>query len=120
MEKTEVIPIGTSRFETAVLPKHFKNAEINFKPFKTLGVWFCYNAQETTSLNFQNKLDTMEKLMNIWTSRNLSLKGKILITKTLILPQITYLLSVCYCPVHILQKVDKLLFEVLWDKKRQK
>ena len=51
-------------------------------------------------------------------SRNLSLKGKILIIKTLILPQITYLLLVCYCPVHILQKVDK-LFEFLWDKKKR-
>ena len=117
MKKTEVIPIGTSRFETAVLTKHLKNVKINFKPFKTLGVWFSYNARETISLNFQDKLGTMEKLMNIWTSQNLSLKGKILIIKTLILPQITYWLLVCYCPVHILQKVDNLLLKKINIKK---
>ena len=62
----------------------------------------------------------METLLNIWRSRNLSLKGKITIMKTIILPQIQFLFSMIYIPDEILDKIDKLLFNYLWDCKRSK
>ena len=54
--------------------------------------------------NITKKLETMETLKNIWSTRKLSLKGKVVVLKTLMLPQVTYLLSVCYCPHYTLQK----------------
>ena len=37
------------------------------------------------------------------------------ILKTLILPKVSHLLSVCYCPYNTLKQVDKLFFEK-WQK----
>ena len=50
----------------------------------------------------------------------MSLIGKILILKSLVLPQINYLLSVCFCPMHMLKKMDRLLFKFLWENKPAK
>ena len=44
----------------------------------------------------------------------MSWKGKILI------PQIQYLLSSCYCPYSYLKKIDTLLFSFLWNNKISK
>ena len=47
----------------------------------------------------------MQKLVNIWTSRALSLKGKITIIRSLILPQIQFLFSMVFVPQEMLQKL---------------
>ena len=58
--------------------------------------------------------------MNIWQSRNLSLKGKVLIIKTLILPQIYHLISSLFCPSDMLKKIDKLILAFIWGNKPAK
>ena len=107
VEKTEVIPVGIYKFKNKALPKEISRIKINHGSFKTLGIWFSYNSKENVELNFEVKLKKMEIILNIWKKRSLSLKGKILIMKTLVLPQVNYLLSVCYCPDHILQRMIK-------------
>ena len=62
----------------------------------------------------------MENLLNVWKSRNLSLKGKITILKTLILPQIQFLFSMLYIPEIILEKIDSLMLKFLWNNKPPK
>ena len=120
VEKTEVIPVGIYKFKNKTLPKEISRIKINHGSFKTLGIWFSYNSKENVELNFEVKLKKMEIILNIWKKRSLSLKGKILIMKTLVLPQVNYLLSVCYCPDHILQRIDKMLFNFLWNNKKAK
>ena len=120
LEKSEIIPVGSSRFQNIYLPKIISKLTVNKNSFKTLGVWFSYNLNESISLNFENKLSSMETIINIWKCRKMSLKGKILILKSLVLPQINYLLSVCFCPMNILEKIDRLLFKFLWENKPAK
>ena len=62
----------------------------------------------------------MQTLVNIWKPRNLSLKGKITIIKTLILPQIQFFFSMIYIPEESLKTIDDLLFNYLWDNKTAK
>ena len=62
----------------------------------------------------------MNTITNIWRSRHLSLKGKIIIIKTLILPQIHFLFAMIYIPENILQKNDKIRFDFLWNSKPAK
>ena len=63
---------------------------------------------------------SLEKLLHSWSLRKLSLKGKIIIIKTLALSLIQHLLSVLYCPKETLEKTDKLIFDFLWDGKPPK
>ena len=120
LEKSEVVPIGINRLKNIILPKAISKIKLNFGAFKTLGIWFSHDIKESVNLNFTKKVETMEILKNIWSTRKLSLKGKVVVLKTLMLLQVTYLLSVCYCPHYILQKIDKLFLELWWDGKPAK
>ena len=62
----------------------------------------------------------MESLINIWVARNPSLKGKVTIIKAMVLPQIRHLLTRCFCPKQVLDTIDKLIFNFLWNKKLNK
>ena len=86
------------------LPNSLLNIQIQTGPFKALGVWFAQDEKEIIELNFTERLKSMQKMINIWTSRNLSLRGKIMIIKALILPQIQFLFSMLYTPDQILKK----------------
>ena len=88
---------------------HCNQILIQKAPFKTLGIWFSDNDGEMAKLNFEKKIEKMENLTNTWRARHLSLKAKVTIIKSLILPQVTHLLSMCYCPQTMLEKIDKVL-----------
>ena len=120
ISKSEIIPIGQNKSQSTRLPKDVKKLKINTGAFKTLGVWFANNDQEAVKLNFDNRIQSMGNILNMWESRNLSWKGKVVILKSLVIPQVTHLMSLCYCPDYILEKIDKLLFDFLWSKKTAK
>jgi hypothetical protein len=59
------------------------------KLIKSLGIYFGNNNEESQNLNWENKIEKMNKLFCAWGKRNLSILGKILIIKSLILPLFT-------------------------------
>ena len=118
--KTEVIPIGKNQGKHIILPVNIKEIKIGQGPFKALGVWFSTNDGKIIDLNFTEKINKMNTILNIWRSRNLSLKGKITIIKTLVLPQIQFLFSMLHVPNEILKKLDVMLFNFLWSGKPPK
>ena len=113
MSKTELIPIGLCKGKELELTEALSQITVKNGPFKALGVWYSTDTKISTKLNLLDQLNSMETLLNIWRSRNLSLKGKITIMKTSILPQIQFLFSMIYIPDEILDKIDKLLFDYL-------
>ena len=120
LEKSTIIPIGISKYKQLCVPKQCKKIPIISKEFKTLGIWFSENTEDMTRLNFNGRIQSIEALLQSWSSRKLSLKGKIVILKTLALPLVNYPLSVCYCPLEILEKINKIIFQFLWEGKPPK
>ena len=120
LNKTEIIPIGKLKNKEVFLPPDLTSIHIVNGPFKALGIWYSYNKNEMLNLNLENRLKNMNTIINIWKSRSLSLKGKITIIKTLILPQINFLFSMIYIPDKILQRIDNLLLDYLWNSKPAK
>ena len=59
-------------------------------PNCALGVFFSYDATKTAKLNFAEKLRSMEKILNIWKNRKLTLIGRINIVKTLSLSKLIF------------------------------
>ena len=120
LEKTEIIPIGTNSLKEPKITCTLKQIRMTKGPFKTLGIWFSNDKNETVDLNFKLRLDKMKTLLNIWNSRNLSLKGRITILKSLILPQILFLFNLIYVPVYILDQINEMFFKFLWRNKAPK
>ena len=120
LDKSEIIPLGENVHKNITLPQELKKLRYNNGAFKTLGIWFTNKKREKISLNFDEKIKKIEIVLNVWSMRALSLKGKVTILTSLIISQMTFLFSVLFVPEYTLQKLDKLIFSFLWDGKTPK
>ena len=59
---------------------------------------FSLDKQELINLNLTERLKAIVTLINIWKGRKLSLKSKITILRTLILPQVQFLFTMIAIP----------------------
>ena len=90
--KTEIFYLGNTNQRPAI-----KNLNIT-KTFKALGIHFSKNTEDMISLNIDERYHKFKNVLNIWKQRDLSLKGKITILKSLALPQLTYVTNVIFVP----------------------
>ena len=85
--KTEGMWIGSAR--------HSKSKPFGIKwpdePIKALGVYFTYDIKLLHEKNFIERLDSIKKLINIWSSRGLSIYGKVTVIKSLLIPKFVYI-----------------------------
>ena len=58
-------------------------------------VYFGNNKEECEKLNWENKIDKMNTLFFSWGKLNLTILGKILIIKTLVIAIFTFAASTC-------------------------
>ena len=56
----------------------------------------------------------IKRILDSWKGRYLTYKGKIVILKTFILSRLVYTAQVIACPLSVLKRIDKLMFEFLW------
>ena len=84
------------------------------EPIKALGVYFTYNQKLLKEKNFIERLDSVKKLINIWSSRGLSIYGKVTIIKSFLIPKFVYVCSVIPTPNKLIQELNKILFKFLW------
>ena len=71
-------------------------------------------------LNVHGKCEKIEKILNSWRTRKLTLYGKINIIKTLGLSKLIFNASVLPIPENVAQEVNKLTIKFLWDAKPAK
>ena len=65
-------------------------------PVKILGVHFPYDEKRNNELNFNQKLKVLQTKLDMWSARDLTLFGKVMIIKTLGLIS-AYLFSIKSC-----------------------
>ena len=70
-----------------------------------------------TKKNFQEKVDSIKKLTNIWSSRGLSIYGKVTIIKSFIILKLVFISSILLPPSKILKQVNSIIFSFLWNGK---
>ena len=90
------------------------------KNLSTLSVSFFYNQASASRLNFGEKILNLEKTLNTWQQRNLTLYGKINIVKTLGISKLIYSASVLTVPDHYILEINKLIFNFIWQGKPPK
>ena len=61
LDKCEIVQIGVTALTRAGLPKGLSNLKINKGPFKTLGVWFSSDLNESSKLNYNDCLNKILK-----------------------------------------------------------
>ena len=95
--KTERKWIGSSRDKTSK-PFGMKRPD---EPIKGLGVYCSYDIKRLHEKHFIERLDSVKTLINIWSSRGLSIYGKVTIIKSFIIPEFVYVSSLLPVPKEI-------------------
>jgi len=105
------IPLGRDKTNLASLSNSIKWTT---NPVKVLGVYVGGSKEEREKLNWDSRIISLEKQLNTWHQRDLTLFGKITIIKSLALPKLTYCASIIDVPKYVIQQTEKLFFKFLW------
>ena len=87
---------------------------------KILGIHFSYNKSAQIQNNFLTTVKRIQQVLQIWTSRSLTLEGKIIIFKTLAISKIVYLGLIITMPNAIIVELEKIQKTFLWHNSQVK
>ena len=123
-EKTELLAFK-SRQAQPIEKEHIvsylgRRYEIKTKPkIKVNGIFFLQNLNETRRANVDAVAAKMDEQLRRWSSRRLSLLGKILIIKTFGISQLIFLLQSMSLTVADFKLLNALLYKFLWNRNYQ-
>ena len=117
--KCEVCGIGVLKGVNTALC-NVKNINLTTNFIKILGFHFSYNKELSINKNFISAIQKIENTLKIWKMRKLTLIGKIVIFKTLAISQIVYITSISSLPSCILNTLNTIQKDFIWDGKRAK
>ena len=70
--------------------------------------------------NFQSKIKALLRQSHWWKARDLSLRGKVLIIKALVLSKFHFLASLITRPQDIITQVNSIIYNFIWNGKTDK
>jgi len=118
--KTEILIIGKKGNQRVNFNLHQKGKIITITDqeiVKICGISFSNDAGLAYEQNIKARIDKLQRQLNIWKQRNLTLEGKILIVKTFGLSQLTYALQSTYIKKEDLKAVDMMITKFIWNLK---
>ena len=89
-----------------------------FYLFKMLGIRFHVDLDKIININYTEKIEVLRNLIKFWKRRYLTPKGKIVISKSLMLPIFNQLFLALHVPnpdQNTIDTMNKLLFDFLWN-----
>ena len=93
----------------------FKDITWNDEFIKTLGVYFSENMNAAYDKTLNDKVEKMESQLKQWRCRNLNYFGKVTVLESLVISNITYIMSVFPTFENINKKIERLIYHFLWD-----
>ena len=84
---------------------------------RILGIFFNSEIEASNiDLNWKARIQNIEKIIVKLHKQNSSLYGKILLCKTYLLSQVSFILQTLSLPNDVLNKIDTLFFKFIWQK----
>ena len=115
-EKTISMWIGSNRYSKEN-PLGLKWVE---EQVCALGIIFNTSETEMEKLNFIPRLKKMKRILNMWAQRDLLIKGKITVLKSLAISQLLYPCAILAVPEWLTKAVDAEVYKFLWSNKPNK
>lgn len=119
-EKCTIMRIGTLRGTDFSLqcpaPVKWSNGAID-----VLGIHIPENPKDLVKINYERKIEKIEKVLQPWRGNILSLQGRVILINTLVIPQFIYLIMTLPSPEASLFKfIEQKMFKFLWNNKPDK
>ena len=118
-EKTEVCGIGAKKGVIGAL-SGFKTVNLVMDCILILGCYHSYDQEIANNKNYVTLLENIQSILNIWSSRELTVGGKILVFKTLGMSKMQYLAQMAHVPRHIIEQLKALHKKFLWNNRSPK
>ena len=81
---------------------------------KTLGIHFSCDQGEVIKQNFYERLSDIQKTINLWSLRGLSLFGKVTIIKSFLIAKLLYVSTILETPQEIIKQMERMVYKFLW------
>ncbi len=88
-------------------------------PLRVLGIYIGHDKAACYKKNWVDKLECIDKLLERWKQRGLTILGKVLIVKALIIPKLVHNFTLLKTPDGILARIEKVLYKYIWNKKER-
>lgn len=112
IEKTKAIWLGKNHRTGNIC-----NIRLTRNPTKVLGIWICKSFDQMYNTNYEERIDKLKALLNMWSQRQLTIKGKIQLLKAKAVPLITYVCNFLYVSLDTINDIDKILYSFVWKNK---
>ena len=111
--KTEGLGIGSHKGTT------FESYGISWptEAIRYLGIYISHDRSIMYKQNWENKLEILQKLLDSWRTRSLTLFGKITIVKSLGISQLLFSATMLEIPEGITKKINKIIYNFIWNSK---
>ena len=114
MKKTEAILLGPLKNRYTTL----YDVKITNDPVRCLGIYIGHDIEKCYEKNWIEKIHKLEKMLNMWKKRKLTLFGKCSIINTLALTQLYYSAIILNYPnTETLKNIQRLIFKFIWGKR---
>ena len=109
-EKTKAIQLG--RNTVAYQDKFGLNW--NDEVIKVTGVLVGKDMDKIVRETLETKITRVKNLLSIWKAHNLTIKGKITVIKSRVMPILLYVVATYPIPSEFIDRIDKLFFDFIW------
>ena len=113
--KSEIMALGRSKIGQKDLDDlQIKNCK---DVIQLLGIWIGKDKKLCETLNWEDKINKITKILAFWKSRYLTIHGKISVISSLLMSKLWYTLMVVDIPDRYCQIIRKKCLEFLWNNK---
>ena len=116
-DKTEILNFGSNRdqlYQVTYLENNHTIVPSN--KIKINGILFQANTELMVDTNVKAAIEKMDAQMKKWTRRNLSILGKILLTKIFGISQAIFIMQSLVLEARHLKDINHLLFKFIWNR----
>jgi hypothetical protein len=118
IDKTVAYKLGSNHnFD---FPTNYLGLKWSNDPFNLLGITITEDTATSKKENFNTRIEGIELLTRVWCTRNLSLKGKLVIINSLLIPKLIYPCTLLDVPAESVKQVSDIIKQFFWNWKRPK
>ena len=117
--KCEVAGIGALKRVKMAL-RGMKCIDLRLNTVKSLGIHFSYYKKSENDENFLKQITSFEKVLKVWRMQNLTLEGKVTVSKASAMFKAVDLALITNIPTSAMKELNKIQKEIIWKNKNPK
>jgi hypothetical protein len=118
IDKTVAYKLG--KHQDLNFPLNYLGLKWSKDPFNLLGVTITDDQPTMKKDNFDTRVKGIDLLTRVWCQRNLSLKGKLTIINSILIPKLIYPCTLLDVPAETITQVSNIIRQFFWNWKRPK